>query len=118
MWWVDGYFGVQLDAKGNTGTMMSMTKGAIVNISREHKMNVNSSTEPELVTITDFLGINMLCKYFMEAQGYTIENNILYQDNKSTILLANKGRMSAGKNSKHIKNGFLLISDKVSQREL
>ena len=54
----------------------------------------------------------------MEAQGYTIENNILYQDNKSTILLVKNGRMSAGKNSKHIKNRFFLITDKVVQREL
>ena len=54
----------------------------------------------------------------MEAQGYTIKNNILYQDNQSTILLAKNGRMSAGKNSKHIKNRFLLITHKVSQKEL
>ena len=54
----------------------------------------------------------------MESQGYTIENNILYQDNKSTILLAKNGRMLAGKNSKHIKNRFFLITDKVVQREL
>ena len=40
----------------------------------------------------------------MEEQGYTIETNVLYQDNKSTILLDKNGRMSAGKNSKHIKN--------------
>ena len=54
----------------------------------------------------------------MEAQGYTIENNILYQDNNSTILLAKNGRTSAGKNSKHIKNRFLLITDKVVQGDL
>ena len=54
----------------------------------------------------------------MEAQGYTIENNILYQDNKSTILLENNGRMSAGKNSKRIKNRFFLITDKVVQGDL
>ena len=54
----------------------------------------------------------------MEAQGYSIENNILYQDNKSTILLAKNGRMSTGKNRKHIKNGFFLITDKVAQQEL
>ena len=98
--------------------MMSMGKGAIVNISRKHKMNVASSTESELVSIADVLGMIMWCKYFMEAQGYTIENNILYQDNKSTILLAKNGRISAGKNSKHIKNRFFLITDKVAQREL
>ena len=49
----------------------------------------------------------------MEAQGYTIESNLLYQDNKSTILLAKNGRMPAGKNSRHIKNMFVLITDKV-----
>ena len=54
----------------------------------------------------------------MEAQGYTIENNIIYQDNKSRILLANNGRMSAVKNSKHIKNRFFLIIDKVVQGDL
>ena len=47
-----------------------------------------------------------------------IEKNFLYLDNKSTILLAKNVRMSAGNNSKHIKNRFFLITDKVSQREL
>ena len=60
----------------------------------------------------------MWCKYFMEAKGYAIENHILYQDNKSTILLENNGRMSAGKNSKHIKNMFLLITDKVDMGDI
>jgi hypothetical protein len=95
-----------------------MGKGGMVNISRKHKLNVGSSTESELVSIADVLGMMMWCKYFMEAQGYTIENNILYQDNKSTILLAKNGRMSAGKNSKHIKNRFLLITDEVTQEDL
>ena len=54
----------------------------------------------------------------MEAQGYTIESNVLYQDNKSTILLAKNGRMSARKNSRHIKNRFSLITDKVAQDDL
>ena len=67
---------------------MSMGSGAIINIARKHKMNVASSTEGELVSIADVLGVIMWSKYFMEAQGYTMENNILYQDNKSTILLA------------------------------
>jgi len=117
-WWVDASYGVHWDSKGHTGAIMSMGKGAMVNISRKHKLNVGSSTESELVSIADVLGMMMWCKYFMEAQGYTIENNILYQDNKSTILLAKNGRMSAGKNSKHIKNRFFLITDKVAQEEL
>ena len=97
---------------------MSMGRGSLVKISRKHKMNTGSSTESELVGIADILGMMMWCKYFMEAQGYTIDINILYQDNKSTIMLAKNGRMSAGNNSKHIKKRFLLITDKVAQGDL
>ena len=60
----------------------------------------------------------MWYKYFMEAQGYTIENNLLYEDNKSVILLAKNGCLSAGKNSKHIKNICFLICDKIAQGDL
>ena len=118
VWWVDGSFGVHCNSKGHTGAMMSMGKGATVNILRKHKMNVGSFTESELVSITDMLGMIMWCKYFMEAQVYTIGSNVLYQDNKSTILLAKNSRMSAGKNSRHIKNRFFLITDKVAQGDL
>ena len=60
----------------------------------------------------------MWCKYFLEAQGYTVDSNVLYQDNKSTILLAKNGRMSAGKNSKHIQNRFFLVTDKIAKGDL
>ena len=37
---------------------------------------------------------------FMEAQGHHIEKNILYQDNKSTILLENNGKRSSSKRTR------------------
>ena len=113
-WWVDASYRVHWDCKGHTGAMMAMGKGALVNIARKHKLNTGSSTEAKLVSIADVLGMMMCCDYFMKAQGYAIENNILYQDNKSTILLEKNGRTSAGKNSKQIKNSFFLIGDKVA----
>ena len=67
-WWADASYGVHWDSKGHTGATMSMGKGAMVNISRKHKLNVGSSTESELVSIADVLGMMMWCKYFMEAQ--------------------------------------------------
>ena len=84
---------------------------------RKHKVSVASLTESELVSISNVLGMNLWYKDFMETQWYIIESNLLYQD-KSTILLAKNGRMLAGKNSKHIKNRFFLITDKVAQGDL
>ena len=64
-----------------------------MSFSRGQKLNGHSSTEAELIGIDDAIPSMMWGKYFIEAQGYTVEHNILYQDNKSTILLATNGRM-------------------------
>ena len=46
--------------------------------------------------------------------------NLLYQDNKSTILLAKNGRMLAGKGSRHrhIHHRFFLITDKIEKGDV
>ena len=97
---------------------MSMGKGVIMSFSRKQKLNTASYTEAKLVVIADALGLIIWFKYFMEAQGYTIDSNILFQDKKSTILLAKNFRSSAGKKSKKINNCYLLITDKVQQGDL
>ena len=112
-WWVDAVYGVHWDCKGHIGAMVSMGNRAIFSFSRGQKLNARSSTRAELIVITDALGIILWTKYFMEAQGYTIDTNIIFQDNKSTILQATNGRQSAEKKSKHIKNKFFLVADKV-----
>ena len=95
-----------------------MGKGEILSFSRKQKLDTASSMEAELVGISDALCLIMWVKYLMEAQGYTINSNIMFQDNKSTILLAKNGRSSAGKNIKHISNRYFLITDKVQQGDL
>ena len=57
-------------------------------------------------------------KYFIEAQGYTVDHNILYQDNKLAILLATNGRRSSSKQIKHIHHRYFLIKDKVVRGDL
>ena len=105
-WYADASYGVHWDSKGHSGAMMTMGMGALSNVSRKHKLDVGSSTESEVVSIAYVLGIMMWSKYFMEAQGYTIEKNVLDQDYNSTILPAKNGHMLSGKASKHIKNRF------------
>ena len=43
-WWVDASYEVHWECKGHTGPMMSMGKGAFVNIAKKHKLNTGSST--------------------------------------------------------------------------
>jgi len=76
-----------------------MGKGAIKTMSCKQKLNTKSNTIAELVE-ADYVSTMILwTKLFMEEQGYPINENILYQDNKNAILLRENGRKSAGKHS-------------------
>jgi hypothetical protein len=57
----------------------------------------------------------------MKAQGYVIKDNVLFQDNKSSILLENNGKASSRKQTKqtkHINIRYFFITDIVSNEEV
>ena len=58
---------------------------------------MRSTCEAELVGADNASTKILWTKYFLEAQGYKVGENILYQDNKSRILLLNNGKVSSGK---------------------
>ena len=88
--------------------MMTLGNVAIISNYNKKKLNVNSSTEGEIVATHDQLPDILHTMYFIEAQGYTIDKNIIYQDNQSTIRIYVSGRTSLGKKTKHISSLFLL----------
>jgi len=85
---------------------MGKGKGAIISTSNKQKLNVGSSTESELVATHDQMLDVMHTLYFIEAQGYAIDKNVIYQDNQSTIRLEVNGEMSSGKKTKTSVLGF------------
>ena len=106
-WWVDGSYAVHKDAKSQTGATMSMGSGAIYSSSQKQKMNTRSSTETELVAADDMLPQVLWTKYFLEEQGVPA-NHILYQDNTSAQRLETNGKMSSGKQTKHMDVRYFL----------
>jgi hypothetical protein len=46
----------------------------------------------------------------MEAQGYQVQDNILFHDNKSAILVEKNGKALSSKHTKHINIRYLFIS--------
>ena len=74
--------------------------------------------ESELVGANDVLPQMLWTLYFLEAQGYKIKDNILFQDNKSSILLETNGRGSSGKRTRHINIRYFFIADRVKSGEI
>jgi len=117
-WYVDGSHQIHNDCKGHTGALMTLGKGAIASSSRKQKINTKSSTETELVAVDDKLGDILWMRYFLESQGYTIDDNIIYQDNMSTLSLEKNGRISGSGRTKHIRAKYYLVKDKYETDEI
>ena len=60
----------------------------------------------------------ILPRYFIEEQGYNISQKNLIQENKSSILLENNGKLSISKSTNHIKTRYLFVTDRLAQGDL
>ncbi len=116
-WYVDASFAVHPDFKSHTGAAMKFGggKGAVQSISRKQKLNTRSSTESELVGADDVSVMILWTMLFMEAQGYVIDKNILYQDNKSAILLETNGKKSSSKRTRALNIRYFFLTDQVEK---
>ena len=57
-------------------------------------------------------------RYFLEAQGYTVHDSVVYQDNQSAILLEKNGRGSSSKRTRHINIRYFFVTDRIQSKEL
>ncbi len=75
------------------------------------KCNTRSSTETELLSLHDKLPDIVWTRYFVECQGYDIDECVVFQDNMRALLLEKNGRISSSKQTKHIKAKYFLVKD-------
>ena len=117
-WWIDAAFAVHKDMRSHTRAVMTMGEGATQSKSTKQKVNTRSSTESELMGTDDMISQIIWTQKFMKAQGYEVKSTIVYQDNKSAILLERNGRASAGKRSRHLDIKYFFITDQVEKENI
>ncbi len=117
-WWVDASFAVHPDFKSHTGSGMSWGRGFPINNSGKQKLNSQSSTVSELIGAETTSTMALWTKLFVEAQGYNVERNIIYQDNKSAILLEVNGKASSSKRTRAINIRYFFMKDQIAKGNL
>jgi hypothetical protein len=108
-WYVNGSHQIHEDCRGQIGCLMMMGKGAAISLSNILKCNTQSSTEIEIISVHDKLPDIIWTRYFVECQGYDIDEYIVFQDNMSSLSLEKNGKISPSKRTKHIKAKYFLI---------
>jgi len=113
--YIDASYGVHADAKSHTGSLGS---GApLMASSKKQRLVTKSSSEAELVGRSDGATPVIHMRDFLIAQGYDVGPAIIFQDNKSTIALAEKGR-STSQRTRHINTCYFFIKDRIESGEL
>jgi hypothetical protein len=97
---------------------MTMGKGSVYSTSIGQKLNTKSSTEAELVGVSDVMPMIVWTRYFLEAQGYDVKESPIYQDNMSAMLLEKNGKKSSGKRTRHINIRYFFVTDRIAAHEV
>ena len=106
--YVDASYAVHEDCRSHLDLVAKFGHGSTIWASRKQKLNCRSSIEAEVIAVDDFIGMVLWTNNFLNGQGYDIQRNVLYQDNRSAMLLEENGRASAGKRSKHLNVRYFL----------
>jgi hypothetical protein len=114
---VDASYGVHKDCKSHTGTVVTLGKGPVLVKSVKQKINTKSSTEAELVGLSDSMSVIIWCRNFLEKQGYTMPPAQVFQDNMSTISMIRSGKPTSDR-TRHVNIRFFFINDREKSGEV
>ena len=115
--YIDAAYGQHLDGKSHTGVCMLLGKGAFYVQSSKQKIVSKSSTEAELVAVSDGLSEVIWARNFLLSQGVQLGPAVVYQDNMSTMALMEKGRSTSSR-TKHINIRYFFVKDRVEAGEV
>jgi hypothetical protein len=117
-WYVDASFAVYQDMRGQTGGALTLGRGCPTVQTMKAKCTTRSSTIQELVAVDEMMSDILWTRLFMKEQGIKVRDNILYQDNKSAILLEKNGWVSSSKRTKHIEIRYYYVADRIANGDL
>ena len=112
-WWVDSSYAVH--PAMNSHTVIYIPRGNMYTASYKQKLNTKSSTEAKLVAVDDAMGQVRWTRHFLATQGHPVPTMTTYEDNKSMILLAENGKSSSSKRTRHINIHYFFIADKIKK---
>jgi hypothetical protein len=116
--YIDASYGVHGDGKSHTGASVSVGGlGPIFAKSSKQKIVSKSSTEAELVGLSDTASQAIHVRNFMGSQGYDMGPVTIYQDNMGCMALIKKGR-PCSERTRHINIRNFWVAERVNTKEV
>ena len=113
----DAAYGVHADGKSHSGLCIALGDGPVFVRSAKQKIVSKSSTEAELISLTDGCSQIIWSRDFLIAQGYNVGAATVYQDNKSTMDMVAAGKSTSDR-TRHIHVRYFFVKDRVESGEI
>ena len=114
---VDASYGVHYDGKSHTGSCVVIGDvGAVHCRSSKQLIVTKSSTEAELVGLSDSANQGIFIRNFLISQGYKMAPVTILQDNQSCMALIERGR-SGAERTRHIHIRYFWVKERVDTKE-
>jgi hypothetical protein len=114
---IDASYGVHEDGKSHSGLCIALGEGPVFVRSSKQKIVSKSSTEAELISLSDGCSQIIWSRDFLIGQGYDVSAATVYQDNMSTISMVKAGKPTSDR-SRHINVRYFFIKDRVDSGEI
>jgi hypothetical protein len=114
---VDASFAPHADGHSHSGSVITLGKGPIFVRSSKQRLVTKSSTEAELVAMSDEASQVLWSRDFLIGQGYKLGPTKLLQDNQSAIALIHKGKHASSR-SRHVNIRYFFVKDRINSQEL
>lgn len=115
--YIDASYNIHPDGRSHEGILLTLGSGAIFAKSHKQRLVTRSSTEAELVALADGLTVIQWARNFLNDLGYPQDATTVYQDNKSTVTLANRGYSTSPK-TKHINMRYFSMKEIIDRGEV
>lgn len=115
--YADASYGVHKDGKSHSAGIVTLGNATVSAKTHKQKIVTKSSTEAELVCVSDMVGIAYYVSDFLQDQGLDIGPIQLHQDNTSTISMMLNG-CSTHPKTRHINVRYFFIKERIENGEI
>ena len=114
---IDAAFHNREEQKSTSGVAVTLETGVFITSFKVQKLVTKSSTEAEIVAVSDGMNLPLWLRDFITYQGYDRAPVILEQDNMSCITMLQKGESTA-QATKYIDMRMFWVSDYIKRGEV
>ena len=118
MHFIDAAYAIYNDFRSHIGSTTTLGYGIVYSMSPKQKININSSTHAELVSVSNYFPKLLYAKLFLKVQDIALKRNIMYQDNTSVMLMKKNRKLSCSKRSCHLNTRYFYVMNTVKQKEM